>query len=136
VTAGNGGTRDDALARLADAVEARLDAGEPPDAAALASEFGVSVEDAEDIIASLTAVGDALFATIEAEPELPVPELPEDYEIVDEIGRGGMGVVYRVRQQSLGRTVAVKVIRPGALGFGERTGWTGAISPIASATGR
>lgn len=40
----------------------------------------------------------------------PGPLLADDYEIRDELGRGGMGTVYRAYQLSLRKEVAVKII--------------------------
>lgn len=41
------------------------------------------------------------------------PERIGQYRVLDVLGRGGMGVVYRAEQESPRRTVALKVIRPG-----------------------
>src|SRR5262245_43730491 len=36
-----------------------------------------------------------------------------DYELLDRAGAGGMGIVFKARQRSLNRVVAVKLIRSG-----------------------
>ncbi|MCG8557811.1 MAG: protein kinase [Proteobacteria bacterium] len=44
--------------------------------------------------------------------EIPAPRRLEKYEVVEEIGRGGMAVVYRARDLTLRRDVALKVMHP------------------------
>ena len=48
-----------------------------------------------------------------ADPLTALPEVP-GYEVIEEIGRGGMGIVYKARQVGLNRLTAVKMIYIGA----------------------
>ena len=43
----------------------------------------------------------------------PAPERIGQYRVLDRLGEGGMGVVYRAEQEHPRRTVALKVIKPG-----------------------
>jgi serine/threonine protein kinase/tetratricopeptide (TPR) repeat protein len=50
--------------------------------------------------------------TLEPEPSAELPERLGEFRLLRRLGAGGMGVVYLAEQASLGRTVALKLVRP------------------------
>ncbi|MEQ1825483.1 MAG: protein kinase [Pirellula sp.] len=78
-----------------------------------------SIQGSSDIVNTIKGpsvghtVSDSVFAILPRELRSPlnVTDTPVDYELLDIIGQGGVGVVYTARQASIDRTVAIKMLR-------------------------
>ena len=57
-----------------------------------------------------TAAGNAGSSASFDRTQFPMPETIGEYQVLSELGRGGMGVVYLGKHQTLGRQVAIKVL--------------------------
>ncbi|HUU18872.1 MAG TPA: protein kinase [Sedimentisphaerales bacterium] len=69
----------------------------------------------DSLFDSLVQAGETDFEDTETEPDL-VGQKVGSFEIIEMIGRGGMGVVYLARDTKLDRSVAIKSIPPKLIG--------------------
>jgi WD40 repeat protein len=120
--------REDALNRvLADLLDA-LGRGDRVDLPAWQARYPSFAAELADLLAARREVCDALHEEATTPVDEPAADPPRgsetpprlwgDYELLEELGHGGMGRVYKAWQRSLGRLVALKVIRAGAAASG------------------
>lgn len=90
-------------------IELSLTRGVKPDLDQFVSSFPWLAEQILKLYAEVVETFVRNFCPLRSRKGAPLTST-EDYEIGEEIGRGGMGVVYRAIQKSVGRNVAVKVL--------------------------
>jgi WD40 repeat protein/tRNA A-37 threonylcarbamoyl transferase component Bud32 len=115
--------RDQRLHQVLHAYLQAVDAGQAPDRQELLrchpelagdlEAFFADQEKLARLAGQVATVAPGQPATLNAGPGTKVRYFG-DYELLEEIGRGGMGVIYKARQLNLQRTVALKMILAGA----------------------
>ena len=107
-------THEDRIAAILGKWQEERDQGRLIDTEALCAEHPDVADELRIRLAALNVIEQAFAESRILEGE--TPKRLGEFEIVREIGRGGMGVVYEARQMTMSRTVALKVLFPGVTG--------------------
>ncbi len=108
------------IAAILDCYHQELHGGDDPDPEACLVAHPLLAAELADCLQGLAAMEELRNALNVAPPPAPfAPRSLGDFQLVREIGGGGMGVVYEAIDTRLNRTVAIKRIKAGILADGE-----------------
>src|SRR5262249_10066152 len=114
ISAGPVSSRDP-VDQLAEEFVARYRRGERPNVSEYTSKYPELAGQIQEVLQALAILEDLAPGKANAgdggQPlSRAVPERIGDFQIIREVGRGGMGIVYEAMQESLGRHVALKIL--------------------------
>ena len=111
--------REEKLAILVDHALEKMQGGERPEIAELTKDCPDLADELRELLATAELAEefvskDATRAAVKTKYEFSEPPSSVgEYELLEEVGRGGLGVVYKARQKKLDRSVALKMMLGG-----------------------
>ena len=105
--------QEELVAELAEEFLARLRSGEIITAESFIAEHPECADELKELLPVMVDMEGLSRDTLPPAPVMAhYPERLGDYHLLERIGSGGMGTVFRARQESLHREVAVKILAP------------------------
>lgn len=107
-------SKDDLLEKIVADYTRRVRKGKAPSISAYQRKYPKLADEIDDLLASVAMIEGLKIESTQSDrndTELSSLKQLGDYLLIREIGRGGMGIVFEAVHQSLGRRVAVKVMR-------------------------